>query len=150
MAAKLTCARRLAGERGSELIEMAIVTPLLLVLVAGVVDFGVLFQRFEVVTNAAREGARIATIPGYTQTDVQNRVVAYLNAAGITTGYTAPAIQPAPIPGPGTNWAGVRVSVTYTHTFLFLDPMLTLIGGGTPPTTFTASAVMRSQVAVAP
>jgi Flp pilus assembly protein TadG len=150
MAARVTLARRLGGERGSELIEMAIVTPLLLVLVAGVVDYGVLFQRFEIVTNAVREGARLATIPGHTQAQVQNRVVAYLNSAGITSGYSTPVMQPAPIPGPGTNWAGVRVSLTYTHTFIFLDPMLKIIGGGVLPSSFTASAVMRSQVAVAP
>ena len=31
----------------------------------GIIDFGFLFQRYEVVTNAAREGARVAILPGY-------------------------------------------------------------------------------------
>ena len=44
------------GERGAELIEFALVLPLLLLLVLGIVDFGFMFQRLEVVTNAAREG----------------------------------------------------------------------------------------------
>ena len=39
--------------------------PLLLFVILGIVDFGFLFQRMEVVTNAAREGARIAVLPGY-------------------------------------------------------------------------------------
>ena len=37
-----------------------------------------MFQRFLTVSNAAREGARIAVLPGYTQTDVQNRVTQYV------------------------------------------------------------------------
>ena len=37
-----------------------------------------MFQRYLTVNNAAREGARIAVLPGYTQTDVQNRVTQYV------------------------------------------------------------------------
>ena len=43
-------------ERGSELVEFALVFPLLLMVVLAIVDFGFMFQRYEVVTNAAREG----------------------------------------------------------------------------------------------
>ncbi len=50
----------------------------------GIIDFGLLFQRYEAVTNAAREGARIAVLPGYAQADVQARVTQYLAAAGLT------------------------------------------------------------------
>ena len=54
--------------RGAELIEMALVTPILLLLVMGIVDFGFMFQRYVVLTNAAVEGARVATMPGYRTT----------------------------------------------------------------------------------
>jgi hypothetical protein len=50
--------RRLACEKGAELIEFALVFPLLLLVMFGIMDFGLLFQRYETVTNAAREGAR--------------------------------------------------------------------------------------------
>ena len=49
----------------------------------GIMDFGLLFQRYETVTNAAREGARVAVLPGYAQADVQARVTQYLAAAGL-------------------------------------------------------------------
>ncbi len=45
-------------ERGSVAIEMALVLPLLLLIVAGIVDLGILFWEKEVLTNASREGAR--------------------------------------------------------------------------------------------
>ncbi len=51
-------------DRGAALVEFALVLPLLLVIIGGIVDFGFLFQRYEVVTNAAREGARLAVLPG--------------------------------------------------------------------------------------
>ena len=50
--------RRLwACERGAELVEFAFVFPTLLLVMLGIIDFGFLFQRYEVVTNAARERA---------------------------------------------------------------------------------------------
>ena len=69
--------RRGRGERGSELIEFALVFPLLLMVVLAIADFGFLFQRYEVLTNAAREGARVAVLPGYTTADIQVRVTSY-------------------------------------------------------------------------
>ena len=68
----------LRSESGAELVEFALVLPLLIFTIMGLVDFGFLFQRFEVINNAAREGARIAVLPGYSQTDVQNRVTQYV------------------------------------------------------------------------
>ena len=59
--------RNAEGERGSELIEFALVFPLLLMVVLAIVDFGFMFQRYEVVTNAEREGARIAVLAGYSR-----------------------------------------------------------------------------------
>ena len=69
-----------AGRRS---IEAALVLPLLLLVVLGILDFGLLFWRFESVTNAAREGARVAILPGYSTTDVENRVQQYLTDAGL-------------------------------------------------------------------
>ena len=65
-------------DRGSQLIEFAFVAPLLLVVVFGIANFGLMFQRYEVLTNAAREGARVAALPGYGSADVQARVDQYL------------------------------------------------------------------------
>ena len=48
--------------------------PTLLLVMLGIMDFGFLFQRYEVVTNAAREGARVAILPGYQTPDVEARV----------------------------------------------------------------------------
>ena len=64
----------MVSERGAELIEFAIVLPVMLLIVMGIVDFGFMFQRYVVLTNAAMEGARVAVLPGYQTADVQARV----------------------------------------------------------------------------
>ena len=49
-------------QRGQSLVETAIVVPILLLLVAAVVDFGRIFDAQIVLTNAVREGARYGTL----------------------------------------------------------------------------------------
>ncbi len=49
-------------ERGAAVVEMAVVTPLLLTLLFGVIEFGNSFMFRQILTNAAREGARTSAI----------------------------------------------------------------------------------------
>jgi Flp pilus assembly protein TadG len=139
--------RRVRGERGAELIELALVLPLLMLLFAGIVDFALMFQRFLTVNNAAREGARIAVLPGYTQTDVQNRVTQYIregtgdNTASPTVVLTPVSIDP---PGPTPPFAAAQVTVTMTHNYLFLGPVSGLVGGSFDSSiTLAARSTMR-------
>ena len=93
------------NERGSELIEMALCFPLLLMVVLGIVDFGFLFQRYEVVTNAAREGARVAVLPGYSTADIQSRVDSYATAGGLPIAPTV-GVTDSSITAGGDDMAG--------------------------------------------
>jgi hypothetical protein len=114
----------------------------------GIIDFGFLFQRYEVVTNAAREGARVAILPGYADADVQARVNQYLTVAGLTP--TDPVVVGVPTAIPvGSQCITVRpVTVAYQHQFLFLGPILGLMGGGTLTNkTLHATSSMRSEIA---
>jgi len=145
--ASLTRARLLRSEHGAELIEMAIVTPLLLLLVFGIVDFGFLFQRYVVLTNAAVEGARVATLPGYTAADAQARVQAYATNGGVVGPVTAVAV-PVPLPGAGGGtWPGMQVTVTHVYNLQYITPIIALVGGSSAGSiTLTARSTMRSQV----
>jgi len=55
--------KRVHAKRGSSLVEFALVMPILLLLFAAIVDFAFLFQRYQVLSNATREGARLAVLP---------------------------------------------------------------------------------------
>ncbi len=49
-------------KRAAAVVEMAVVTPLLLTLLFGVIEFGNSFMFRQILTNAAREGARTSAI----------------------------------------------------------------------------------------
>src|SRR5262245_63710152 len=120
-------ARRLRGARGAELIELALILPSLLVVIAGIIDFALMFQAAEVVTNAAREGARVRVLPGYTDADVTARVDEYLAASGLT-GWHNTAVTGFTFGGGGVPTSnGIEVNVAYQHQFIALGPMLALI-----------------------
>jgi Flp pilus assembly protein TadG len=139
------------SERGAQLLELAIVTPLLMLVFAGIAESGLFFRSVEVTQNAAREGARLAVLPGG---DVNNyamvraRVADYIAQSGLTgTVATTATPQVIPLPG-GINATGVQVTVTYTYNCLFLGPVIGLMNGTfTPTMTYQTGALMRTQVA---
>lgn len=129
------------------MIEFALVFPILVLMFAGIVEFGVLFQRYLVVSNAAREGARVAVLPGYTQTDVQNRVTDYVrNGTGdtsltATTVLTVVTITPV---APAQPFPAAQVSVSITHNYWLMGPVSALFGGGSwTSITLAARSTMR-------
>ena len=136
----------LACERGAELVEFALVFPMLLLVIVGIMDFGLLFQRYEVLTAAAREGARVAILPGYTDADVQARVNAYLTAGGVTQPATVSVGAPQTVTV-GSQCISIRpVTVTYTHQYLFVGPIMSFFGEpalGSRP--LNATSAMRSE-----
>ena len=144
--------RRMRQERGAALLEMALTLPLLLLVCVGILEFGRAYQTWQVMTNAAREGARIAVLPGITNTDVTNRVQTYLtngqlpNAAYATVNIDK--TKTISIGGTGTAPAA-QVTVNYPFDFIVLDPIARLAtgqGSATPSTlNMVASAMMRTE-----
>ena len=134
------------SERGAELIEMAVAMPLLLLIVMGIVDFGFLFQRYLVLTNAAMEGARVAVLPGYSMADAQDRATTYARTGGVIGPVTALA-APLSLPGAsGGSWPGVRVTVTHVYRYSYIGPIAGLFGGSFSSVTLTAQSTVRRQL----
>jgi len=137
--------RTLSGERGAQIIEAALVLPLLLLVVLGILDFGVLFWRFESVTNAAREGARVAILSGYTATDVEDRVEQYLDDAGLsgTTAVTT-VVAPVGVPVGGACITLTGATVSYPHDFFLVGALVGYFGGTSlTSTSLNATSMMR-------
>jgi Flp pilus assembly protein TadG len=154
MAAMKSFKQRAESERGAELIEFALVFPLLLLLVLGMVDFGFLFQRYEVLTNAAREGARLGVLPTYTNADICARVYSYIQGSGLAVAGTCPSpTNPTIVPtdttvtiAGGATISAKRVVVTYTNSYLFIGPIASMFGGSFSQVPITTVAVMRKEV----
>jgi Flp pilus assembly protein TadG len=141
--------RRLCGEEAAQLVEFALVLPMLLLVVLGIAEFGAIFQRYEVVTNAAREGARMAVLPGYTDADVTARVRTYVTQGRVPTTVSNPniAITYVTIPvGAGLPAINAkRVVVTYTHTYTFLPNIGAWFGATYSTVPLQAVAEMRKE-----
>ena len=144
--APLKLRRLLKCQKGAELIEFALVFPLLLLVVFGIMDFGMLFQQYEVLTNAAREGARIAVLPGYAQADVTARVTQYLTASKMTGTPTLTFAAPQAVNVGGACMTLTGITVAYPYQYLFIGKIIGLFGGsGFTTKTLTATARMRSE-----
>ena len=123
---------RVRSQAGAELVEFALVLPMLLLILGGIVDFGLLLQRQQVITNAAREGARLAVLPGYTTADVQARVTQFVRE-GLSNPTAAPTTVVSTVtvtPGTGPAFQAAHVQVTLSDRFLLLGPAVSLVGGG--------------------
>ena len=75
--------RRGFFRRGAAAVELALVLSLFIAMVFGIIEFSRAMMVNQVITNAAREGARRAVIPGSTRTQVENRISAYMTSANI-------------------------------------------------------------------
>jgi Flp pilus assembly protein TadG len=141
------------SQRGAELVEFALTFPLLLLIALGIVDFGFLFQEHEVLTNAAREGARVGALPDYSLADAENRAKDYVATSffgGEEAKVTATATG-GTVPIGGASMHTVTVTVTYPHEFLFIGGIASYFGGSFGTHTLTASSTMRTEAqAVAP
>jgi Flp pilus assembly protein TadG len=139
------------SERGAELIEFAMVMPLLILLLAGIFDFGMMFRSLEAVTNAAREGARVGVLPGYEDpADVRARVNAYLVGSGLTGSYPLPEVEQVSVATPAGTFTAVAVRVNYPYQLSILGPVGAAFGGSFGTVSLRAASVMRTEAQAAP
>jgi Flp pilus assembly protein TadG len=137
-------------QRGTALIEMAFTLPLLLLISIGIIEFGRAFQTWQIVTNAAREGARVAVLPGYSDSMVTSRVQTYIQA-GVLDPRVTPTItiQRSIAVSYGTGTAtGSKVTVNYPYHFMVLNGVARLVVSNTTlgsDFTMAASATMRNE-----
>src|SRR5688572_21780629 len=84
--------RKRIREKGAAAVEMAIVLPLFAILLLGTMELGDAARDHQVLQNAAREGARLSSLPRYkiggdpnALATIRARVITYLENEGITT-----------------------------------------------------------------
>jgi Flp pilus assembly protein TadG len=141
---------RRKNDRGAAMIEMALTLPLLLLLSVSVFEFGRAFQTWQVLTNAPREGARVASLPGTTDAAVSTRVQEYLTAGQLPSASFSSILiaRDVVISIGGADTSASRVTVNYPFEFMVLQPVAGLVVPGTDvgePITLSVSATMRNE-----
>ena len=133
--------KRLRSESGASAVEFALLLPVLMLILFGIIEFGMALYRQAILTNASREGARLGivqSIPPIANAAVDARIDAYLTAAGIDPGTVTRTPPPVLTGGTGSN---VTVTLTLPYTYVVL-PGLTSI---TPSINLVATTVMRHE-----
>ncbi len=128
--------------RGQALVEMALVTPLLLLLILGVVDLSRAWNVHQVLTNTAREALRSAVVddPTFSQEKMYSRIGESLALA---------SMDPTRVQVSFEGWktgtgSPARIELRYPFEFTLLAPLLEL-STGKRSVTLSTTFVMRNE-----
>lgn len=127
----------LQREKGQNLVEFALILPFFLLLVLGMVEFGRGWMTRNILTGAARDGARVAAVQlnlGQSQAQGISRVNALLMPTGITPDSVV-------VDDPGGVIPSIRVIVTFSYPVFILN----FIPGLGPSVALTGEATMRRE-----
>ena len=141
---------KIRAQRGQAMIETALTLPLLLLLSVSVFEFGRAFQYWQILTNAAREGARVAVLPGTDSDAVTERVAAYIEGGQLVNAgsATVTVVSDDEISIGASTASASTVTVSYPFEFIVLQPVMQLVTPGSEvgePLTMTVSATMRNE-----
>jgi Flp pilus assembly protein TadG len=130
------------------MVEFALVLVILMLLVVGIVEFGRVWNMYQILANAAREGARLASLPaGFTTAAaVTAKVQSYLSTGNVDPSKAVVTIGGAGVDG-GTG-SQVSVTVSYPFSFLYVGPVIRLINPGATAgadLTIQSQSVMRNE-----
>jgi Flp pilus assembly protein TadG len=122
---------------------MAVVLPVLLLLLFGIGDFGVAFTRWNSLTNAVREGARMGVVfrspcvQATVETEIGTTIADFADSSGLDGAAIVPTIVGA------CAGTGTQLSVTATIPYTYIA--LSALAGLAPSTDLEARSVMRNE-----
>ena len=116
-----------SDQKGAAAVEFAIILPVLVLLLFGMIEWGLLLFNQQVITNASREGARAGIVvrsPRLSDVEIRAVVTAYSGDHLITFGSASPptiVITPLEVDRYSSVYGDdLKVTVTYTYGFLVL------------------------------
>jgi Flp pilus assembly protein TadG len=142
----------LETNRGASAVEFAIVLPLLVLLLFGIIELSLALYDQAMITNASREGARfgiVYRVPAISDTEITDVVNNYLGSNLVTFGgKRSPSSSPVSgatviVTRTGVSPGGdLKVRVGYTYNFLVLPKFTPGLGLGI---NMAAETVMRME-----
>lgn len=120
------------GSRGDGLVEFALVLPILIMLLMGILDLGRAFYAYSAIANAAREGARQGIITPEDTATIVNVVQEW--AIGLASDELAVT--------PTYDSEAHTIQVTVNYSFYPVTPLVSQLFGGQEYVTLTTNSVM--------
>ena len=125
--------RLLKRTEGATAVEMAIVLPVLLLIICGIMDFGIVFFQLHNVNEAAREGARQTAVSQNLST-AASTTIAYIKSK-YDNNFNVTVFPSPPV-------SGSDVTVTVTNSVTIITPIISVFFPSNPYTV-TGKTVMR-------
>jgi hypothetical protein len=149
---------RLKNPKGASAIEFAIILPVLLLLIFGIIEFSLLLYNKQVLTNASREGARAGIVsqtprlpytggnpcdnpPSSIDAEVQCYCSNHLVTFSSTNSPPTTTFDPETYDPNAPSGTSLKVTVNYTYEFLVFPPIIVKLFGGNMEGTFPLKAV---------
>jgi Flp pilus assembly protein TadG len=113
----------LNNQRGQSLVEFSIILPLLLLIIMGIAEFGMMLNSYLTIRNASREGAR-AAIVGSSNVEIENIIVS-----------TSPNLEAEDLiiditPSEVNRKSGGMLTVRLTYKYQLMVPIISNLFGG--------------------
>lgn len=124
----------LKSKKGQSVIETALVLPIVILILTGIIDFGIMFSNYILITSISREAARAAAL-GFTDSDV--KLVAQDMAQMLDKDRMHMKIYPAE----AYREKGSEVSVTVEYKNVMFTPIVSSVVGS--PVKLTSKTIMR-------
>lgn len=139
------------GNRGTAMVEMAMVLPILVIMVFGVMEFGRIFVEWQIVQSSARSGARSASLyrAQCVPADVEAEVAATVNAVVSANSLTKTRNVEVEVANPCSTEADRLCCVTVRlFTDLGVLQGVAEIVSGKEAVVLASTAVMRPEAAI--
>ncbi|MHC4479524.1 MAG: TadE family protein [Planctomycetota bacterium] len=141
----------LRSRGGQAVVEFALVLPVFALMLFAAIEFGRAYFDLHLLTNAAREGARVGALPEKVEADVQSHIDIFLQGVGMpdtsasSVNLTISVTEPDGTPRSGLSEAleGDRVAVTVSYDFQVLTG--SIIPGFTGTVTLKGRCVFRHE-----
>ena len=133
----------LSEDRGQELVEFALSLPLLLLLLFGIMESGLIYLSYNSITNAAREGAHYGAISPANEGPSTCDPLPVVGIGGAVCRLTA-GLDPSQVTYRATR-SGQTVALQVTYRYAFASGLVSQAFGGSPTLTLTANSTMRSE-----
>lgn len=129
--------KRRRSQRGQSLAEFALIFPVFLIIVFGIVDFSLGLKAWIAVTNSSREAARVLVLG---QSCAQ--VTAAANSAA---SQLSPPVTVTITPSSCTGNSGDAMSVTVSYSYRYVTPLGNFVKQITGPITMSSTSTMRHE-----
>jgi Flp pilus assembly protein TadG len=130
---------------GAAAVEFALVLPVFLILVFGLIELSLILYNSAVITNAAREAARAGVVlrqPKLSAAQIQQVALTYAQGQLISFGAATPPTVTVTTGVGGSFGTPLTVNVSYSYTSLGLSSFLSALG---TPLVLSSTSVMSNE-----